>query len=1584
MSFEYSPYILPLIGAAFISVVVAVYAWMRRSANGALWLFVLSLFVFEWTVSYSLEIAGAGLETKYFWGVIEYFGIAFVPYGWLIFSITYSGQERTISRRFLALTALIPSITVLLALTTKWHGLVWSEYHIARQGNFAALNVVHGTWFFVHLAYSYIILLIGAFLLVRVLFRRKGMYRGQIIAMLVAVLAPWVGNALFLTGNSPIPYLDLTPFAFTVSVVAVAWAVFGFHLVDIAPLARDRVVDSMREGMIVLDVRGNVVDINNAAARMIGVPIANAIGKTAVDIFRPWSHLVERFRNVLEAKDEISVGEGAAKRRYEVRLSPLQDSQEQLVGRVILLRVLEDDALQPRTAYNAASYTPTQPLPRTTDEEQGTEKKATSIWDALIGYFFAQIKKDIPVPVGVSPVWQRTRERIFTVGARIVSSLGIISLIIAPRGLLLTSVSLMFAVLLAFLFWLGVARTVKYEFRITGFLALVFGFAFIETLNFGFSVESFTFFLGFVIIASVLTSRRGAISVLVAAIVSLSVFAVLIDSGVFIPLMKRLDGVYVPEAGFSSLLVFIATASAATAFIVILLENLNAAWQKEEQSSNLLRQERDLLEQRIEERTHDLADARDSAIRSSTELRKYYRAIEQSGSAIVITDVMGNIEYANPIFEESSGYALEEVIGKNPRILKSGRQKSEFYEKMWATISAGQVWHGIFHNKKKDGSLYWESATIAPVLDENNAVLNYVAIKEDVTARRKTEEQLQKLSRAVEQSGNTVIMMDKNGLIEYVNPKFTEVTGYSSEESLGKSPIELMNGLSGAPDFSHDDWWLTVNAGHIWHGEFKNHTKNGSEFWESATIAPVLNRDGDVINFVEIKQDITEQKIMQDQLQNQNDYLSILHQITLDLLNRRELNDLLQVIVDRSAVLLDAPFSELMLEEDGILAVKSCTENQPNLKGDRVARNAESLSWQAFDSHQPVILENYSEFPYRREIYDIHPLHAVADFPVMAGDRCLGILALGRSQPDYKFTAEQVETGILFARLVALVLDNANLYNSAVNEIAVRERVQVSLQHSHQQQQVINSLLKISLEDKSMDEVLGAILDEILSINWLTISQKGGIFLFNEQTNRLDLRVHRNLAPDLQVKCSQIALGQCLCGLAALTREIQFADCLDDRHEIRYEGIQEHGHYNIPILQGERILGAIVLYLPHGYQKTEDDLIFLRASADAITVILRRKQAEMLLLESEARFRQIVENASDIIYRADVDGNFIYVNPAALKMMGYASGQEMLGKNYFDMATPEFRHQVKQAYDSQCEKKIKSTYYEFPTVTMDGHIAWVGQNLQLIMDGEQISGFQAVARNITQLKQAQEAIALSRDQALDASRFKSQLLSRVSHELRTPLGGILGYAELLEYEAFGSLAEKQHGAVNHIIESTNYLTSIVNDLLDEAQIESKSLSLHNEYFNPIELLEKTKTSMSTLADKKGLTFRVEIDPELPSELYGDVNRLQQVLINLAGNAIKFTEAGEISISLKRPAPAYWSIEVRDTGAGISHSEHETIFEPFRQVSNSITRENRGSGLGLAITKQLVELMGGQISLESEIGRGSLFTVTLPITNAPGE
>jgi PAS domain S-box-containing protein len=1418
VSFEYSPYVLPLVAAALVSGWALFFIWPYRETKSSTLLLFLTAGVTIWCVGYALEIAGTDITTKLLWGKFQYLGITVIPVAWLFFALTYTNETFQFTRRMVGFLTIIPFITILLTFTTEFHGLIWKEYGIFREGSFSALELSHGSWFWVYWVYSQLLLLIGTVIMVRSLLQARGAFRGQRILFFIAVLSPWVGNILYITGNSPVPHLDLTAFAFTVSVASLTLAIFGFRLMDIAPLARDRIVDSMREGMVVLDVRGNIVDINNAAARMIGVPVADAVGKDAGDVFSPWTHLVERFRNVMEGRDEISIGAGETRRSYEVRLSPLQNPQGQIVGRVIMLRAMDDEIPQPRfSARSEASSDNTQPIHDMGDNEETennlrTEKKAVSIWGSLINYYFVPIKMDISVPIGINPVWYRTRERIFTIFARIGASVGLIAVVLVLRSFLNT-VNLVFAALVAFLWMLGAVRSVKYEFRVIGFLALVYGLAFIETLNFGFSADSFAFFMGFTIVAAVLTSWRGAVSALAVAFSSLSAFFVLLNSGTFIPLTILLEGGKPPDVNISSLLVFVACALATTVAIVILLENLNASWQKETQTLNLLQQEHDLLEQRVVERTHALAEARDEAEKSSNDLRKYFRAIEQSGNTIVITDINGNIEYANPRFTQSTGYTAEEAKGKNPRILKSGKQPTEYYSQLWETISEGNIWTGEFLNKRKNGSLYWESATIAPVLDQNGEITNYVAIKEDVTARRKTEEQLQKLSQAVEQSGNTVLIMDKNGLIEYVNPKFTEVTGYSSEEALGKSPIALMNSLERAPDFSQDEWWLTVTAGQIWRGEFRNHRKDGSAFWESATIAPVLNRDGEAINFVEIKQDITEQKIMQDQLQKQNDYLSILHQITLDLLNRRELNDLLQVIVDRSAVLLDAPYSKLLLEKDGELVVEAFTGGLVNIKGER---SPSKLSRQAFDSHQPVVLEDYHTWKERRREYDDLSLYAAAEIPVMAGDRCLGVLALARTEPNYRFTAEQIETGILFVRLVALVLDNANLFDSAMKEIS------------------------------------------------------------------------------------------------------------------------------------------------------------------------ERKRTEALLLESETRFRQIVENASDIIYRVDMNGNCTYANPSTVKMMGYASEQEVLGKNYLDLTAPEFRHKLKRVYDHQYLSKTRSTYYEFPAVTADGQIIWIGQNVQLIMDGEQIVGFQALARNITQLKQAQEALALSRDQALEASRFKSQLLSRVSHELRTPLGGILGFAELLEYNAFGSLTDEQQDAVGNIIESTNYLTNIVNDLLDEAQIESKSINLHNEHFKPADLLEKITTTLSTLAVKKGITVHAEIDPQLPGELYGDVNRLQQIFINLGGNAVKFTKMGEVRVDFKRPNPAQWSIEVRDTGAGIPMEDQLNIFEPFRQVSNSITRENRGSGLGLAITKQLVELMGGHISLESEVGKGALFTVTLPIINAPGE
>ncbi|MBI4762643.1 MAG: PAS domain S-box protein [Chloroflexota bacterium] len=382
--------------------------------------------------------------------------------------------------------------------------------------------------------------------------------------------------------------------------------------------------------------------------------------------------------------------------------------------------------------------------------------------------------------------------------------------------------------------------------------------------------------------------------------------------------------------------------------------------------------------------------------------------------------------------------------------------------------------------------------------------------------------------------------------------------------------------------------------------------------------------------------------------------------------------------------------------------------------------------------------------------------------------------------------------------------------------------------------------------------------------------------------------------------------------------------------------------------------------------------------------ITTQKELEEQLRENEARFRQLVENASDIIYRTDALGHFIYVNPVAVNLMGFHSEAEVLGRHYLELAHPEWHARLQHFYGRQFIQGIPNTYYEFEAVAADGRKVWIGQNVQIIRHNGVVTGFQAVARDITELKKAQHALEEARDEALEASRFKSQLLSRVSHELRTPLGGILGYAELMQADAFGALNDQQHEAAANILDSAHYLNQMVNDLLNEAEIAARSIKLQNDWFSPVELLEQASASLSVQAIKKGLSFVTEHSPDLPEKLFGDVHRLQQILINLVGNAIKFTERGEVRVRLACPAPGQWAIVVSDTGAGIPKEAQEYIFEPFRQVDNRITRENRGSGLGLSIAKHLIELMGGQITLESEVGKGSTFTVTLPILAASGE
>lgn len=253
-------------------------------------------------------------------------------------------------------------------------------------------------------------------------------------------------------------------------------------------------------------------------------------------------------------------------------------------------------------------------------------------------------------------------------------------------------------------------------------------------------------------------------------------------------------------------------------------------------------------------------------------------------------------------------------------------------------------------------------------------------------------------------------------------------------------------------------------------------------------------------------------------------------------------------------------------------------------------------------------------------------------------------------------------------------------------------------------------------------------------------------------------------------------------------------------------------------------------------------------------------------------------------------------------------------------------------------------------------------------------------QNETLIRTNQE-LAIARQEAERATELKSQFLANMSHELRTPLNAIIGYTEIQLAGMTGELTEEQNKYQERILANAENLLTLINDVLDISKIEAGMMTLVRKSFYLRDWLTEVVSQIRVLADAKGLQLQVDADSKLPENLVEDSERLKQVVINLLSNAVKFTETGTIRVALTRDSETTWKIVVKDTGIGIPAHAHETIFEEFRQVDGSSRRQYGGTGLGLAIVRRFVLMMGGTIQLESEVGTGSTFTVSLPLTAA---
>lgn len=400
---------------------------------------------------------------------------------------------------------------------------------------------------------------------------------------------------------------------------------------------------------------------------------------------------------------------------------------------------------------------------------------------------------------------------------------------------------------------------------------------------------------------------------------------------------------------------------------------------------------------------------------------------------------------------------------------------------------------------------------------------------------------------------------------------------------------------------------------------------------------------------------------------------------------------------------------------------------------------------------------------------------------------------------------------------------------------------------------------------------------------------------------------------------------------------------------------------NIFVASGFFILALVSWLSARSLEQALLDLREINANLDQ--VVIERTQALAESLERErieaGRNQAILNSIADGVIVFDRKWNATLANPAVRSMLEVPI-ELIVDKNFSEL--------IEHPRLQQKSRSLLYAMMEHDTQPIGFRIEWGGKTLSVsaaqVYNRSENIGTVTVFRDFTR-----EA---------EVERLKSTFVAIVSHELRTPLNAILGYAEMFKEAVYGPMNEKQINMADRIMKNTQRLLGLINDLLNQAQMEAGKLTIKMAPFKPVELLENLHSVMDKTAADKGLKLTSEIEENLPEILNGDIARLQQILVNLVTNAIKFTDRGSIKVKLFYPYENKWGIEVSDTGRGIPESEIPYIFDTFRQVEGTATRVHGGFGLGLSIVRQLVTLMNGDVRVKSRLEEGTTFIVTLPM------
>jgi len=432
-----------------------------------------------------------------------------------------------------------------------------------------------------------------------------------------------------------------------------------------------------------------------------------------------------------------------------------------------------------------------------------------------------------------------------------------------------------------------------------------------------------------------------------------------------------------------------------------------------------------------------------------------------------------------------------------------------------------------------------------------------------------------------------------------------------------------------------------------------------------------------------------------------------------------------------------------------------------------------------------------------------------------------------------------------------------------------------------------------------------------------------------------------------------------------------------------HEVLQLGSTVNVPLVKGERLVAILFVHHREPRFWTRNELSLMLETAERTWSAVERARAEEALrqIQIEAErlkrlYETILSNTPDLVYTFGLDYRFTFVNEALLQLWGRTL-EDSAGKSLREIGyEPWYAERHEREIDEIiASKQPLRGEVAFPHAALGRRI--YDYILVPVLDAQgEVEAIAGTTRDVTERKQAELALFEAKLAAEQASQAKSQFLAVMSHELRTPLTGVIGFAELLETEVFGPVSEKQRDALVKIKANAWHLVSIIDEILTVSRMDAGKERAQYEEVDMAAITRDVVGILEPQAESQGLVLRL-LGTESPVPVWTDPGKVRQILVNLAGNAVRYTERGEVTIHLDHTDPDWLALHVRDTGPGIAPEDQERIFEAFTQVDSSHTRGAQGTGLGLAIAQKMARLLGGDVVLQSTLGRGSTFTLRLP-------